>query len=172
MYSMKLPVVLQRIRLTKQRLRDVTRQALLAQECEEYVGDFVHKCEVNSDYHQYLHAQIVEQHEVATGLVLMGELAPEVAASHYEHLLEADEDETHNLTLQAAAVRLEAYYDSIETELSGQACSLKRHLATLLAQRDNLTRMDGRSMSENIPVNRKRKSSPLPTTSRAKFEAD
>ena len=62
MYSLKLPVMKERIRLIEQSLEDVTRQATLAQQNEEYFGDFVHQCEVNSDYYQYLRAQILEQH--------------------------------------------------------------------------------------------------------------
>ena len=87
MYSLKRPVLEERIRLIEQSLEDVTGQATLAQQNEEYVGDIVHLCEVCSDYYRYLRAEILEQHEAATTLALIGRLPPQVAESHYQHLV-------------------------------------------------------------------------------------
>ena len=178
MHSLKLPVVQERVRLLEQRLEDITGQATLAQQYEEQVGDYVHQCEVTSDHYQYLCAKILEQYDAATSLVLIGRLLPQVAETHYQHLLDAAADESHNLALHAAAVNLEAYFDSVETELGKQICSLKRQLAALKAQYDDLVRLDSGSKSRsapadrnNAPADRKRKHSPAPSTSRANFEA-
>ena len=165
-------MVKERVRLIEQRLEDITRQATLAQQFEEQVGDFVHQCEVNSDHYQYLRAKILEQYDAATTLALIGRLPPQVAETHYQHLLEAAEDKSHNLALQAVAVNLVAYFDSVETELGKQICSLKRHLAALQAQNDDIARLDSGSKSRSAPADRKRRHSPAPSTSRAKFEAD
>ena len=168
---MKVPVIEERIHLAEEDLRNILRQALWARRCEEIVGDYVHICEDNTDFFQYLRAQLVEQHAAALDLAHRGMIALDVAASINDHLLEAVEDETHNLAVQAAIVDLEGHYDTVESGLFRQACAVKRLLVSLKVQRDDLIRKNAKNKSEgSLPVDRKRKSSPIPSTSCANVD--
>ena len=54
MYALKPPIIMERLRLSKQQREDVVKHASLAQASEVSAGDIVYQCEVSSDLYQYL----------------------------------------------------------------------------------------------------------------------
>ena len=106
MFSAKVPILNERVRLLEENRRNILRQALWARRCEEIVGDYVHLCEDKTDYFQYLNAQLIEQYNAATDLAFRGMIAPGIATSINDHLLEAIEDEIHNLAVQSTLCTL------------------------------------------------------------------
>ena len=171
MFSAKVPILIERVRLLEEHRRNILRLALWARRCEEIVGDYVHFCENQTDHFQYLHAQLIEQYNNASELVSHGLIAAEVATSLNDHLLEAIEDETHNLAVQSTFVSLEGHYDMLESWFSRQACRVTRLLVSLRVQRDHLLRKNSENNSGgSLPLKRKRKSIPVASTSGANME--
>ena len=115
MYSLKPPIIMEPLRLSKQQLEGVVKHATLAQESEVSAGNIVYQCKVSSDLYQYLRAKILEKQAAATSLAHNGLLPPHMAQSYSQHLADAAEDEAYNLAVQAVAVDLEAYFDEAET---------------------------------------------------------
>ena len=179
MYSLKPPVLMERLRLINQQLEVVVRQATLAQESEESAGDIVHQCEVSSDLYQYLRAEILEQHAAATSLAHRGFVSPHVAQSYSQHLADAAEDKSYNLAVQAVAVDLEAYFDAIETELDKKISAFKLHLSVLqdqcasaVAMKGDFAKLDWRMGERSSPASRKRRHNPTPSTVTSATEVD
>ena len=171
MFSAKVPILIERVRLLEEHRRNILRLALWARRCEEIVGDYVHFCENQTDHFQYLHAQLIEQYNNASELVSHGLIAAEVATSLNDHLLEAIEDETHNLAVQSTFVSLEGHYDMLESWFSRQACTVNRLLVSLKVQRDDMIRKNAENNSGgSLSVNRKRKSSLIASTSGANMD--
>ena len=124
MFSVKLPILIERVRLMEENRENILHQVLWAQECEERYGDFVHLCELRTDRFQYVNARLVEQYNAAIDLAFRGMIVPGVATAINNQLVEAIMEEIHNLDVQAAFVALEEHYDLLESEYSMQASSI------------------------------------------------
>ena len=179
MYSLKPPIIMEPLRLSKQQLEGVVKHATLAQESEVSAGNIVYQCKVSSDLYQYLRAEILEKQAAATLLAHNGLLPPHVAQSYSQHLADAAEDEAYNLAVQAVAVDLEAYFDEAETELDKKISALKSHLAVLqgqyaaaVAMKEDFANLDWRMGSRSSPAGRKRRLDPTSSTATSGIEAD
>ena len=156
MFSLKLPILNERVRLLEEKRENILRQVVWARKSEEIYGDFVHLCELRTDHFTYTNARLSEQYYAAIDLAFRGRIAPDVATAINNHLLEAIAEEIHNLDVQAAYVALEEHYDLLESGYSRQASSINQLLVSLRAQRDDMIRKNAENKNKSS-LGRKRK---------------
>ena len=155
MYSTKIPILHERIRLVKENQENNLQQVLWAREREEQYGDLVRLCELWTDRFEYVHSRLLEQYTAAIDLAVRGFLAFDVVVSIDHQWIEVIMEELGNRDLQATLVALEEHYDLLKTGYSMLADHLDQLLASLTAQRDDIIRKgrENASLSTSSDVN-------------------
>ena len=147
MYSTKLPILHERIRLVKENQENNLQQVLWAREREEQYGDLVRLCELWTDRFEYVHSRLLEQYTAAIDLAVRGFLALDVVVSIDHQWIEVILEELGNRDLQTTLVALEEHFDLLETSCSVQADHFELLLVTLIALRDEMIRRSGENAS-------------------------
>ena len=149
MFSRKLPVVLQRVRLTAEHYETSIENANMAQEYEEQLGDLVEITEIRSEIFQTHHLRLSALHSALVELYSWGfvPLADVALISRYwDHpILE----ELGNRDLRTQLLILEEFYDNLHDRFSARAHHFELLLLTLLAVRDELLL---RNLANNSPT--------------------
>ena len=138
----KLPVVLQRVRLTAEHYEASNEHANMAQEYEEQIGDLVEITEMRSEMFQVHHLRLSSLHSILIELYSLGfvPLADVTNMSRYWDRLILEEFENRHYRNQL--LTLEGFYDSLHDFHSTRASNLELSLLTLLAIRDELLLRD------------------------------
>ena len=143
----KLPVVLQRVRLTAEHYEASNENANLALEYEEQIGDLVEITEMRSEIFQTHHLRLSVLYSALLELYSWGyvPLADVTIISRYWDLLILEELENRNYRTQLLV--LEGFYDSLHDRYSTRASHFELSLLTLLAIRDELLLRDQANQS-------------------------
>ena len=149
MSSRKLPVVLQRVRLTADYYETSLDHAHLAQEYEEHLGDLVEITEIRSDIFETHHLRLSVLHSALLELYSWGFVPLEDVTNisrYWDHLIL---EELGNRDLRTQFLVLEEFYDNLHDRFSTRASHFELLLLTLLAMRDELLL---RNQANNSPT--------------------